>query len=72
VKKIGQFCAVIFTHILLCKLRLGYRSRYSDSLRTGRSEDRIPLDDRLSASVQTGPGAHPSSNTMGTRSVTRV
>ena len=33
--------------------------------RHGRSVDRIPVRERDSAPVQTGPGAHPSSNTMG-------
>ena len=32
----------------------------------GRSGDRIPLQARFSAPVQTGPGAHPASCTMGT------
>jgi hypothetical protein len=49
----------------------GQHSRYSDSLRTGRSGDRIPVGARFSALVQTGPGAHPASYTMGTRSVSR-
>ena len=38
-------------------------SRYSDSLRAGRSGDRIPVG--FSAPVQTGPGAHPASCAMG-------
>ena len=45
-----------------------YLSRYSDSLRAGRFEDRIPVGTRFSAPVQSGPGAHPASYTMGTGS----
>ena len=37
-------------------------------LRAGRSEDRIPVEASFSAPVQTGPGAHPPSCTMGTGS----
>ena len=49
-------------------LRAGIAHRYSDSLRTGRSGDRIPVGVRFSAPVQTVPGAHPASCTMGTGS----
>jgi hypothetical protein len=46
----------------------GYRSRYSDSLRTGRPGDRMPVEARFSAHVQAGLGAHPSYYKMGTAS----
>jgi hypothetical protein len=41
---------------------------YNDWLIAGRSGDLIPVGARFSAPVQTGPGAHPASCTMGTRS----
>ena len=50
----------------------GKISRYSDSLLAGRSGDRIPVGARFSAPVQTGPGAHPASYTMGTGSFPEV
>ena len=36
-----------------------------DLLRAGRSGDRIPVEARFSAPVQTGAGAHPASYTIG-------
>jgi hypothetical protein len=44
----------------------GQRRRYSDLLLARSSGDRIPVRTRFSAPVQTGPGAHPASYTMGT------
>jgi len=44
----------------------GWRSRYSDWLGAGRSGDRIPVGARFFALIQTGPGDHPASCTMGT------
>ena len=48
----------------------GQRSQYSDWLRAGWSRVRIPVGGgaKFSSPVQTGPGAHPASCTMGTRS----
>jgi hypothetical protein len=44
----------------------GQCNRYSNSLWTGRSAESIPGRARFSAPVQTSPGAHPASYTMGT------
>ena len=64
------------THVLLLlRLRMGIailRIRYSDSLRVGRSGDRIPVEARFSAPVQTGPGAYPVSCIMDTGSFQKV
>jgi hypothetical protein len=40
----------------------------TDSLRAGRSGNRIPVGARFPATVHTGPGDHPASYTMGTGS----
>ena len=53
---------------LLVILWAGYRSRYCDWLRAGRSGDGIPVGARFSTLVQTGPRAHPASCTTGTGS----
>jgi len=50
---------------------LGYLSRYSDSLRAGRSGDRIPVRARLSAPTQTGSCTHLATYTIGAGSLSR-
>jgi hypothetical protein len=42
-----------------------FGSQYSDSLKAGQSGDRNLVGARFSALVQTIPGAHPASYTMG-------
>jgi hypothetical protein len=50
----------------------GQLSRYNDTLRAGRYGDLIWVGGEISARVQTGPGAHPASDTIGTGSFTGV
>jgi hypothetical protein len=57
-----------FNLIINVLLWARYLSLYSDWLRAGRSGNRIPVGARFSAPVQTGPGAHTASCTMGTGS----
>jgi hypothetical protein len=62
-----------FYSVVVCHyLGPGLCSRYSKSLQTGRSGDRIPVEARFSAPFQTGPGAHPASYTMVTGSFPEV
>ena len=46
-------------------------SRYSDSLRDGRSGDRISVKARFFTPVHTDPVAHPASYTIGIESPSR-
>ena len=50
--------------IIICTFNL--ISQYSDSLWVGKTGVRIPVGGDFFAPVQTGPGAHPASYTMGT------
>jgi len=61
-----------FQSITICTCGPEQLSRYSDSPRVARSRDRIPVEARFSAPVQTGPGAHPASYTMCTVSFPEV
>ena len=61
-----------FERLLSCYVGPGKLSRYSDSLRAGQSGDRIPVGERFSAPVQTGPGAYPASCAMGAGSLPGV
>jgi hypothetical protein len=45
---------------------------YSDSLLAGRPGDRLPVTAKFSAHIQTAPGVHPASNSLGTGSFTGV
>ena len=57
------YCILLSSFLWLIYWTLVSRklSRYSDSLRAGRSGDRIPVWMRYFAPVQTGPGTHSAS-----------
>jgi hypothetical protein len=63
---ICHLLALLGAHHILCGP--GSSVGTATELRAGRSEDRIPVEARFSAPVQTGLGAHPASYTMGTGS----
>ena len=61
----------VITEDLHSQCGLGSSVVIATEPRAGRSGDRIPVGASFSASVQTGPGAHPVSFTMGTGSFPR-
>ena len=73
-------CVSVFIHYFItysytrARARVGYmgrgqRSRYRDSLRVGRSGNRISMGAKFPEFVQVGLGAHPNSYTMDTGSL---
>jgi hypothetical protein len=68
VKTMKIFGAMCVLSLIYSYVEPGYRSRYSDSLRVGRSGNQIPVGARFSAPIQTGCEAHPASCTMETGS----
>jgi hypothetical protein len=60
--------SLLYLWFVISGLWARQHSQYSDWLRAGQSGDWIPVGARFSALVQTGPGAHPASCTMGTGS----
>jgi hypothetical protein len=67
-----QLLHYIRTNIVLFKSKGQQQlNQYSNSLQAERSGNRITVEARFSAPIQTGPGAHPSSYTMGTRSLSQ-
>jgi hypothetical protein len=60
-----------FTSISVFKRGPRRLRRYSYCLRAGRSGDRTPVGERFSALVQTVPGTHPASYTIGPVPISR-
>ena len=71
-KNIHQLCNTLLSSRNREPLHTHTIKLHSDLLRAGQSRDRIPVGARFSTPVQTGPGAHTASCTMGTGSFPRV
>jgi hypothetical protein len=70
---ISLCCMTDRREIFLCTdTDLNFWSAVSDSLRAGRSGDRIPVEARFSSPAQTDSEAHPASYTMDTGSIPGV
>ena len=66
---VGWLVSYLFTSIEPFSLQIdgpAYRRPYSDLLQAGRCGVQIPMRVRFSELVDTCPGAHPASSTMGT------
>ena len=68
---VTQYYVTQCTFRNICMCGPGSSVGIATELRAGRSGDRVPVEARFSAPVQTGPGAHPASCTMGTGSFPR-
>ena len=62
-----QGCILPFFHLMTAPGLIVGRDSSVDSLRAGRSRNRVPVGARFSAPIQTGSGLHPASHTMSTR-----
>jgi hypothetical protein len=62
-------CRFKFSSAYILTSGPGWRSQYCDSIQAGWSGNRILVGAGFSAPVQSGPGAHPASFTMGTGSL---
>ena len=65
---INIFIYMLISDMLLRYERSGTRSRYRDSLRVGRSSDRMPVGDEIFRPVQTGSETHPAPSVMSSES----